>query len=312
VVELDARNTGPREVLALHRVLRTRGIDAIYADTPRDLRLAAYATLLRRCPIAYRYNTAMKTPRGDFGDLMFARAVGALVTLSAWVEEEVRRREPWLAARPIHRIPNGFDLELLRPVPEQGAVLRARLGLDPGTPTVLCASVFARGKRQEFLLEVLGRLRQQGRPVVCLLAGGTEVQATFRGQAEAFGVEVRWLGRPAPEELPAIYAGADVVAQPCAIETFGNVVGEAMACERAVVVPDAGAAPEVAGDAGVIVPAADVERWAIEIGQLLADPARRSALGRSARERVAGAFPLQRMQGAHVALFERLAAVGRS
>jgi glycosyltransferase involved in cell wall biosynthesis len=307
VVELGAKNTGPREVWALHRVLRDRGIGAIYADTPRDLRLSAYATRLRACPVAYRYNVNARPPRGDFGDKLFARAVSALVVLSRWVEERVALQEPWLAARPTVRIPNGFDTELFSPDPAAGAAVRQRLGLGPEVPTVLCASVFAPGKRQGFLLDALHRLRER-RPgrVACLLAGGDEESATFREEARVSGVEIHWLGRPAPEELPGIYAAADVVAQPSDIESFGNVIGEAMACGRAVVVPDAGAAAEVAGEGAVVVAAHDADRWAAAIGELIAAPDRRTALGLTARQRIVQEFPLSRMQDAHTALFERL------
>lgn len=308
VVELAAKNTGPREVWALHRVLRDRAIDVIYADTPRDLRLAAYATRLRRCPIAYRYNVNARPPRGDFGDKMFARAVDAVVLQSAWMEGRVRAKEPWLAARPTIRIPNGFDTARFRPVPDAGATLRSELGLAADVTTVLCASVFAPGKRQDFLMEVLGRVRERGRRVVCLLAGGTREQATFLPAAEASGVEIKWLGRPPTEELPAIYAAADIVALPSDIEGFGNVIGEAMACERAVVIPDAGGSPEVAGDNAIIVPSEDPLAWATAIERLIDDPAERAALGGRAREWIVNTFPVTRMQTAHMELFQRLAA----
>ena len=46
VTEIPGRNTGPREVWALLRMLREIRADALVVDTPRDVRLAAYATLL--------------------------------------------------------------------------------------------------------------------------------------------------------------------------------------------------------------------------------------------------------------------------
>src|SRR6187549_2453663 len=56
VSEIPGRNTGPREVRALWQVLRRVRADVVVVDTPRDLRLAAYATLFHRAPIVYRYN----------------------------------------------------------------------------------------------------------------------------------------------------------------------------------------------------------------------------------------------------------------
>ena len=303
VTILGARKSGLREALMLHRILADREVAAIYADTPRDLRLSVYATRLRRLPIAYRYNVNARPPRGDLGDRLIARGVSSLVVLSSWVEERVSVSEPWLAARGIARIPNGFDLVRFAPDPAAGSALRRRLGIPCDRRTVLCASIFAPGKRQELLVEALRRLE---RPPLLMFAGGDESQATFGEAARGSGLEIRWLGRPAPEELPAIYAAADVVAQPSDIESFGNVVGEAMACGRAVVVPDAGAAPEVAGSAAVIARANDPAAWSVAIEELLADPARRTALGAAARERITAEFPIARMQDAHVELFERL------
>jgi glycosyltransferase involved in cell wall biosynthesis len=308
---LGARNTGPAEVWRLHRFLRTHAIDAIYVDTPRDLRLAAYAGVLRRRPVAYRYNVLARAPRGKFGDRLFARAVNALVVQSAWVDEKVRRDEPWLAARGVVRIPNGFDTDHFRPLPEAGASLRRSLGLGRDTPTILCASVFAPGKRQEFVIEAIRILRARRPEVVLLLAGGDPALAPFRTAAKASGIDIRWLGRPHAEELPAIYAAADVVAQPSEIEGFGNVVGEAMACGRAVILPDIGSGVEVAGEDGVLAPSRDANAWASAIEALLDDPERRVALGQRARQRILREFPLTRMQEAHTAMFESLVASER-
>lgn len=303
VTVLGARKSGLREALTLHRILADREVTAIYADTPRDLRLSVYATRLRPLPIVYRYNVNTRPPRGDLGDRLIARGISSLVVLSSWVEDRVRVSEPWLAARGIARIPNGFDLERFAPAPEAGRAFRDRQRIPADRPVVLCASIFAGGKRQELLIEALRRLPV---PPLLMLAGGEEGRAPFAAAARESGLEVHWLGLPAPEELPAIYAAADVVAQPSDIESFGNVVGEAMACGRAVVVPDAGAAPEVAGEAAVVAAANDPTAWAAAIAGLLADPARRAALGSAARQRIASEFPISRMQDAHLALFERL------
>ena len=57
-----------------------------------------------------------------------------------------------------------------------------------------------------------------------------------------------------------------------------------------VVATDGGALPEVVGDAGVQVPAADADALATAIVALLGDPDRRRRLGRRGRERVVQEF----------------------
>jgi glycosyltransferase involved in cell wall biosynthesis len=69
-------------------------------------------------------------------------------------------------------------------------------------------------------------------------------------------------------------------------EGFGLPAGEAMACGVPVVSTDGGALPEVVGDAGVIVPAKNVDALADAIAALLRDPARREALGARGKQRI--------------------------
>ena len=69
-----------------------------------------------------------------------------------------------------------------------------------------------------------------------------------------------------------------------------GIAGEAMACGVPLVSTDGGALPEIVGDAGVIVPAADSAALARAIGGLLDDPPRRAALGRAGRQRIVDSF----------------------
>jgi glycosyltransferase involved in cell wall biosynthesis len=69
-------------------------------------------------------------------------------------------------------------------------------------------------------------------------------------------------------------------------EGFGLPAGEAMACGVPVVSTDGGALPEVVGDAGVIVPAKNVEALVNAIDALLQDPAAREALGARGQKRI--------------------------
>jgi glycosyltransferase involved in cell wall biosynthesis len=59
-----------------------------------------------------------------------------------------------------------------------------------------------------------------------------------------------------------------------------------MACGVPVVSTDGGALPEVVGDAGVIVPARDVDALVDALAALLEDPERRSRLGAAGRARI--------------------------
>ena len=97
-------------------------------------------------------------------------------------------------------------------------------------------------------------------------------------------------GRLSQAELADLYRRAAVVAAPSVFEGFGLPTAEAMACGAAVVVTDGGALPEVAGDAGVVVPVGDAAVLGDAISALLRDEDRRRELGVRAVERARTRF----------------------
>jgi glycosyltransferase involved in cell wall biosynthesis len=79
------------------------------------------------------------------------------------------------------------------------------------------------------------------------------------------------------DELPTVYAGAELFLFPSIYEGFGLPVAEAMACGTAVVCSHSTALPEVAGSAAQFVDPYNIESIAAGMRRLLDDtPARRA------------------------------------
>jgi alpha-1,3-rhamnosyl/mannosyltransferase len=75
-----------------------------------------------------------------------------------------------------------------------------------------------------------------------------------RQLAEARGSGmIRWIGRVAEADLPALYSAAEVFIFPSLFEGFGLPVVEAMACGTPVICSNTTALPEVAGDAAILI-----------------------------------------------------------
>lgn len=87
-------------------------------------------------------------------------------------------------------------------------------------------------------------------------------------------------GRVADDELPRWYSAAACLVLPSRHEGFGLPPVEAMACGCPVIVSSAGALPEVAGDAALVVPPRDPPALADAMRSVLSDPARAARLRR--------------------------------
>src|SRR5207237_10753543 len=87
------------------------------------------------------------------------------------------------------------------------------------------------------------------------------------------GEHVRLPGEVAPADLLGLYQGARLFAMPSLYEGFGLGALEALACGTPVLAADAGALPEVVGDAGLLLPPQDAGAWAAALERVLLDPA---------------------------------------
>jgi glycosyltransferase involved in cell wall biosynthesis len=313
VTEIPGRNTGPREVWALFRTLRRHDVQAVVVDTPRDVRLSAYATLFQGARIVYRYNLNYRRPRDHLADRVYQGRVSACVFQSQFIQEDALRQAPWMGRLPAYRIPNGYDTDRFAPRPEAGRAFRARWDIPADIPVVLTSAKLARNKGHEVAIAALDRVHRGGLELLYLICGDGAREGELRSLAGACGLPARFTGLLKSQELIAALAAADVVVHPSPQEIFPNAVGEAMSCARAVVAADAGGTGELLGRdgvTGVLVAPDDPEAMAQAVDSLLRDPARRGALGWAARRRIETEFPLRRMIGGYEAALREVVGPG--
>lgn len=298
-------STGLREAWALRRKLAALGTDVILADRPRDLRLAALASLGRATSVVYRYNhSVLGAPLGLSTRLFFRRARGCIYQAER-VRDQAVTRAPWLAARPSWVIPNGFDLARFAPDLEAGHAFRARYSIAPDAVLILTVAALERGKGHEVAMEALGRIDGSGRPVY-LVCGVGRREANLRADATRRRLATLFVGHLEADDLVGAYNAADLVVHPSQEDIFPNAVGEAMACARAVIASDVGGVGELLGRdgvAGLLVPPGDVAALAEAMRVLLADPPRRGAVAAAARARIEARGTLARMVDEYEAVF---------
>ena len=126
----------------------------------------------------------------------------------------------------------------------------------------------------------------------------------------ALGDRVTFTGRLPVEDLVRTHNEASVFVSPSLYEGFGLPAAEAMACGTPVVATTAGAFPEVIanGETGILVPPANASALADAIAALLANPARRAAMGAAGTRRIEDHFSWKACAVKTAALYEEVLA----
>jgi glycosyltransferase involved in cell wall biosynthesis len=221
---------------------------------------------------------------------------------------ELHVRRGYDAARMV-LIPNGFDLELLKPDGAAPAALRAEFAVAPGTPLIGLVARWDPQKDHRTFAAAAAALTASPPPHFVLCGEGvTPGNAELAGWIAAHGLSERFhlLGRR--DNIPALMAGLDVLTSASYQEGFSNVIGEAMACGVPCVVTDAGDSARIVGDTGYVVtprdPAAIAAAWESLLGQSLAA---REELGLRARQRIAGEYSIGRIARMYADLYAAVA-----
>lgn len=165
--------------------------------------------------------------------------------------------------------------------PDARATLRRELGLAPGATVALLVGTYARKGLETAALAVA----RAGADLHLAVAGAGD-DARARRWAAAAGLDGRLLLLGPRRDVARLYAAADLFLLPTRYEPFGMVIAEAMQASLPVVVSACAGAAEliVHGTSGFVVEEADdADAFAGHLRALLADPARRAAMGREAR-----------------------------
>jgi glycosyltransferase involved in cell wall biosynthesis len=174
---------------------------------------------------------------------------------------------------------NGIDIDVFKPLPG--------IARNPRRLMATCsADQPLKGLR--YLLHAYARLLERYPDLELLLVSKPNPGGKTERLVERLGLvdKVRFVNGISTEQMVQYYAEAAIAVVPSVYEGFGLPAGEAMACGVPVVSTDGGALPEVVGDAGLIVPAKNVDALVEAIDTLLQDPRARDELGARGKQRI--------------------------
>jgi glycosyltransferase involved in cell wall biosynthesis len=213
-------------------------------------------------------------------------------------------------------IPNGFDLDILRPDPQARLQVRQELGIAPEDFVIGLVGRFHPQKDHATFILAARHLRAK-RPQTCFVLCGDGVDgdnSALTAPIEAAGLRAafRLLGRR--DDIPRLTAAFDLAtSSSCCGEGFSNTVGEAMACGVPCVATDVGDSAIIIGDSGLVVPPGAPEAFAAACEKIaLLTPAQRSQWGERARRRVEERFSIRAVVASYQNLYlELLATLGQ-
>jgi len=223
----------------------------------------------------------------------------AVTTVSGYLARETR--ELLAVDRPIDVIPNFFEPRAAR---RTRAEVRAELGV--GDEVLLLHSSNLRPmKRIDVLLESVARVRPRDSFKLVVLAGGDF--APFLADVRRLGLEGRVVVQEQVSEIEDYLQAADLGVFTSDLESFCLSILEAMCFGCPSVATAVGGVPEVveSGVSGLLVPAGDAGAVAGAIEALIADPARRRALGVAAQARARALFSAAAIVSRYEELYRR-------
>lgn len=155
------------------------------------------------------------------------------------------------------------------------------------------------------VLAVGRRVPQKGFDVLIdALPEGFSLEVAGEGPFHREHPQVSWLGRR--EDLPALLAGADILAVPSRWEGFGLVAAEGLAAGIVVVASDVDGLAEVVGDCGVLVPPEDPAALRAALVRVGADAALRADLALRGPARARAHYALTETVRRYEALYREL------
>jgi glycosyltransferase involved in cell wall biosynthesis len=195
-------------------------------------------------------------------------------------------------------IPNGVDTEYFQPA----------TALANGPPRLLYIGRLVPDKDPDTLLQAF-QLTIRAHPDAELwLVGEGPRQAALQELAFRHSLSARVRFIPPTDDLLPVLQQATFMVLSSRTEALPNVVLEAMAAGLPVVATRVGGVPELVdpGVTGWLVPPGDAPALAAALGQALADPEARQAMGRTARQRAINDFSLEAMARRYESVLDRL------
>ncbi|MCS7297488.1 MAG: glycosyltransferase family 4 protein [Bacteroidia bacterium] len=304
--------------IKLSKLLRDRHIDILHAHHFWEGLTAAIAKLLhqRIRLILHRHYTEDVIRIGGWKKrvllgierLSYSMA-DALIVPTQMMAEIVAQWHAYLP--PVHAIPYGFEFEAPKYKPlseDERETIRAEYGANAQAVVVVNVGTHRLQKGQRDLVQVFQAVEQELPHLRLWLVGeGPDTPFLQRACAQ-IKEKVRFFGWRSGTEVRQLMGAADIVVHPTYSEAFPQVMIEALALERALIIT------EVSGVKGIlehqehawIIPRGDTRALYEGLRRLAQDPPLRFSLGSKGRDFILKHFHYRQINPNYESLYQHL------
>jgi len=225
------------------------------------------------------------------------------------VERDVIARERPDPSK-LRLIYNGVQIRGQDPA-QDVAALRAEWNIPSQAPLIAAVGNLNPHKGFEELVDAAVQVAIESPTAHWVIVGRDDgMGAALRARVDEVGLSGRIHLAGQREDVGRLLHAVDMVVHPSRQEGFSNVILEAMAAARPLIVTDVGGNSEavVHEELGLVVPPRDPEALAAAMMRLLRDPALAARLAMAAHLRAKESFALDRMVAVTAALYQDLQA----
>lgn len=211
-----------------------------------------------RIPVMARTDSHLRTPRPFYTRLIkaatyprFMRSFDFFLATGSRSAEYLRRYR--VPSSRVHIVPYCIDVEQFSAAAQRGKEhrpqLRAKFGaINKETLVVFVGKLLAL-KNIPLVLDAVERMHAAGKSVRFLIVGSGPLLNQLSKTVSRRGLPVFFTGFVNQQQMPEIYAAADVLVLPSTSETWGLVVNEAFSCGLPAIVSDrVGCGPDMIKD----------------------------------------------------------------
>jgi glycosyltransferase involved in cell wall biosynthesis len=217
----------------------------------------------------------------------------------AGVSDAVRdniRRDIWgVPPKRVITLHNMIDVEATESQLLDSDIARDQLNLAPNDFVFGTVGRLAKNKDQKTLIQAFASIKSQCPQAKLVIAGDGQLENELKTQAQELGLAQDVIFTGFLADAFRYMKAFNVFVLPSIQEAFGRVLLEAMIAKTPIIAARVNGIPEVIGDAGTVIPAANPEKLAEEMLAIYKlSPAERNTQGMGCYERAVKHFSLQR------------------